>query len=40
MNLTLDIGNTTAKLASFKDGQLVEQIRTSNKTLADLPAFV
>lgn len=40
VNLVIDIGNTTAKLVAFKSSTLIEEVRTCNKTLKDLPLFV
>lgn len=39
MKLIIDIGNTVAKLVAFRGDEPVEEIKTSNETLADLPAF-
>ena len=39
MKLIIDIGNTVAKLVAFDGEEPVEEIKTSNDTLADLPAF-
>ena len=37
MNLIIDIGNTSAKLSVFSEGEMVETIRCSNRTLDGLP---
>ena len=37
MNLIIDIGNTSAKLAVFGQGEMKETLRCSNKTLDGLP---
>jgi len=37
VNLVIDIGNTTAKVAIFDDNSLVEVFRSSNKSLDCLP---
>ena len=37
MNLIVDIGNTTAKMAVFDDGRIVEVVYDSNRTLGRLP---
>ena len=37
MNLIVDIGNTTAKMAVFDDGRIVEVVCDSNRTLGRLP---
>ena len=39
MNLIVDIGNTSAKLAVFEEGELKECVRCSNQTLDALPAL-
>ena len=39
MNLIVDIGNTSAKLAVFENGELKESVRCSNQTLDALPAL-
>ena len=39
VKLIIDIGNTVAKLVAFDGDEPVEEIKTSNDTLADLPAF-
>lgn len=39
MKLIIDIGNTVAKLVAFDGDEPVEEVRTSNKTLATLTAF-
>ena len=39
MNLIVDIGNTSAKLAVFENGELKESVRCSNQTLEALPAL-
>jgi type III pantothenate kinase len=39
VKLIIDIGNTVAKLVAFDGEEPVEEIKTSNDTLADLPAF-
>lgn len=39
MNLIIDIGNTLAKLVAFDGDIPVEEVRTSNTTLAALPDF-
>lgn len=39
MNLVIDIGNTAAKLAAFREDEVVEVARASNRTLEQLPAF-
>lgn len=39
MNLIIDIGNTSAKLAAFDGTRLLEVCRTSNRTLEHLPGF-
>ena len=40
MNLTIDIGNTTAKIVVFQDGEPLYELVTSNETLEELPDFV
>ena len=37
MNLVIDIGNTIAKIAVFRDGSIVEIFYDSNQTLEQLP---
>lgn len=37
MNLIIDIGNTVAKIAVFKDKDIVEVFYDSNQTLENLP---
>jgi len=37
VNLIVDIGNTTAKMAVFDDGRIVEVVYDSNRTLGRLP---
>ena len=39
MNLIIDIGNTSAKLAVFSQGEMKEIVRTSNQTLEGLGAL-
>lgn len=39
MKLIIDIGNTVAKLVAFKGDEPIEETKTSNGTLAALPAF-
>ncbi len=39
MNLIIDIGNTTAKLAAFDGDEPIGLVRTDNMTLEALPAF-
>lgn len=39
VNLIIDIGNTLAKLVAFDGDEPMEEIKTSNDTLEDLPAF-
>ncbi len=39
MNLVIDIGNTSAKLAAFDGGELIEVAHDSNATLEFLPTF-
>ena len=39
VKLIIDIGNTVAKLVAFEGEDPIEQIKTNNDTLADLPAF-
>lgn len=39
MKLIIDIGNTVAKLVAFDGDEPLEETRTSNETLAALPAF-
>lgn len=39
MNLIIDIGNSSAKLAAFDGARMLEVCRTSNGTLEHLPAF-
>ena len=39
MNLIVDIGNTSAKLAVFENGELKESVRCSNQTLDALPVL-
>jgi type III pantothenate kinase len=39
VKLIIDIGNTVAKLVAFEGENPIEQIKTNNDTLADLPAF-
>ncbi len=39
MKLIIDIGNTVAKLVAFDGTEPLEEIRTSNLTLAELDAF-
>lgn len=39
MKLIIDIGNTVAKLVAFDGDEPLEETRTSNQTLAALPAF-
>lgn len=40
VNLIIDIGNTTAKVAIFNDNSLVEVFRSSNKSLDCLPEIL
>lgn len=37
VNLVIDIGNTVAKMAVFEDGNIVEVVHDSNRTLERLP---
>ena len=39
MKLIIDIGNTVAKLVAFDGDEPVEEVRTSNESLAALGAF-
>ena len=39
VKLIIDIGNTVAKLVAFSGSEPLEETRTSNETLAALPAF-
>ena len=39
VKLIIDIGNTVAKLVAFEGEEPVEEMKTSNETLAALPAF-
>ena len=39
MNLTIDIGNTRAKLTAFEDGDPTETVITDNKALTGLKDF-
>ena len=39
MNLVIDIGNTTAKMAAFKGDELLEVAYTDNSRLSDLSKF-
>ena len=39
VKLIIDIGNTVAKLVAFEGEDPIEEIKTSNETLAALPAF-
>ena len=39
VKLIIDIGNTVAKLVAFEGEEPIEEIKTSNETLAALPAF-
>ena len=39
MNLIIDIGNTSAKLAVFKDGEITEVLRCSNQSLDGLESL-
>jgi type III pantothenate kinase len=39
VKLIIDIGNTVAKLVAFDGEEPIEEIKTSNETLAALPAF-
>ncbi len=39
MNLTIDIGNTRAKLTAFRDGQPTDTTVTDNQTLSELKDF-
>lgn len=40
MNLVIDIGNTTAKVAIFKDNSLIEVFRSSNQSLDCLSEII
>ncbi len=40
MNLTIDMGNTRAKLVVFEGSEPVETVRTSGETLEELPRLV
>lgn len=40
VNLVIDIGNTTAKVAIFKDNTIVEVFRSSNQSLDCLPEIL
>ncbi len=39
VKLVIDIGNSVAKLVAFRGDEPLEEMRTSNETLAALPAF-
>ena len=39
VKLIIDIGNTVAKLVAFEGEEPIEEVKTSNETLAGLPAF-